>query len=417
MSENGNTKENQALARAAAWLEPEAQYTTRGFFRNAFVPERDPFPEVFPKVAGVKQPIMSSGVSSLFGVRVACQRGKTMSPVRFLSALLVLSLSVAACGCFGRGGDGKTASRGGRFGKKEKQTASRKGRKQPAKRGQYDFAEYTPDSSLSRDVAMLKEHEAKQVQLLKQMAMALDQNREVMRKEEEKLAQIRGKIDEYELAMRSGPGSAPRGRGLPSRDGVVADSMYAGYADARPRRDVERAPQSRQGGYAPQPASYRPAGRDYARQPERREYREPAPAYRDERRYEETLYDPRAAGMPQRQPEYRQVSQNPRPPAPREQYYEAPPARQNAWEPSDSLYSNAASRPASPVKNTLRPEPRLERPAPVRVEESLPAAGASVQPRQQSLRPPAAETRQLAPAASASDEDVFTPDMYLSGGR
>lgn len=338
-------------------------------------------------------------------------------------------MALAACGCFG-GGDKSRSSSKSRFGSKggkevagNKKQKQKQGKNQPKARPA-DYQDLTPEVSMRQGYDRLKETETMQLRVVEEMRNALAQGEEAMRLEENKLAQIQRKISDYEVAMqRYTPPSGPRpGRAAqpPRREDhdIVAASMYSdprgqrpdsravatrspGY-DSRGQRPDDRreyaprtAPAHYDGGYDRRPASY--AGPQENRYPGR----------------EETLYDPRANDYRgPRVNDYRSVPpqrrEEPAYPANRDPRYDS---RGSGWDAPGSLYSDAAPRQSTGMKNTLRPEPRLQAPAPVPMETSVPAAGATTQSRAP-VRPPEPET----PANHGSDE-VFTPDLYLSGGR
>ncbi len=64
-----------------------------------------------------------------------------------------------------------------------------------------DAASYTPEDSMRRDLAKLREHEEKQARLLKELQNELSDGRQIMAQEEERLAEIRDRIERYENAM------------------------------------------------------------------------------------------------------------------------------------------------------------------------------------------------------------------------
>lgn len=338
------------------------------------------------------------------------------------SLVVVLSGALAACGCFG-GGDG--GGRSARFGKKNGNMAQKNqknqkkaGKKQqPRKNAAPDYSDMTPELSMRQGYDALKETETRQVRIVSEMRQALAQGEEAIQIEERKLAQIRTKIADFEVAM--GRYNGPQGGGRPAgnrparrneEQSVVPASFYTDTRSAGPdsRARVPH-PSSYANRPAPAPAGYADGG--YERR--QASYQQP----RDDRYAgrEETLYDSRGGyrepQLPARRDNYAPGYQSQPQPQPREQRY-APAG--NGWEAPGRLYSDAQPRPgrAAPVANTLRPEPRIAAPASLNMDVSVPAAGATTQPRQQ-VRP----AEQPEARAEYPSDEVFTPDLYLSGGR
>lgn len=339
-----------------------------------------------------------------------------MSPLRTITVLLIMSAALTACGCFG-GGDGNVSSRGSGgnrfFKKKDGATASRsggRGRKgaKNARANDGKIEDLSPENSMKRDLAVLRDRERAQVKVVKDMRGALVEGEDVVIREEQKLDEIRNQIARYDMAIndrgyagaRNARGGRAAARPAPSGGNVMPASMYTDEDNGggRSRYADRHDPAPRRGRV--EPASYRTGEREErapARGPARR------PAYESN---DDGPYSSRDRGAPSR--------------------YDSRPSREEParggreeWSPDGNLFSSADSgfavRRAPAGGNALRPEP-LRRAAPRQeVEEpqrvSVPAAGASVRPRKPAQQPEP-------PARSESmDEEVFTPDLYLSGGR
>lgn len=345
--------------------------------------------------------------------------------------LLVTSMALTACGCFGGGGGGgggRTASRGGRFSPERKETQVARGGKSNNRRVSAETESLSPEGSMQRDLARLHDREKAQVKVVKEMRDALSQGEDVIVREERKLDEIRTQIARFDSAMRNQEMASAGRRGRPapaastSRNGVVPASMYVD--NDRDRHDpsyarAERAPAPSRDRARVEPASYRRD--DYARDTrdsrDSRNNNDRAPSRNDR---DEVLYNPMAArdepsrsygGMNEarNQPQQRRSSQ------------------EKEWVASESLFTESAPRSAptyrdaqtyrsnAPVSNnTLRPMPAQQKvsaaPEPAK-QVSVPAAGASTQPRQP------APSRQESLERHSGDDEVFTPDLYLSGGR
>lgn len=327
-----------------------------------------------------------------------------MSLMKIANACLVLSLAALVSGCFGGGGDSSRTASKGRFGTKDaaakKQTAQR-GRAQPS-----DLNEINPETSMRQGYEILKEREAQQMRVVQEMRQAIAQGEDAVRREQIKLDGIRSQLAEFDLAMRRYE-DAPRQRpayGAPTRGDVVPTSMYAERGAPRPE-SRSREPRAERASYQPDPrASRDPRPREYAPP------RDDRPAAR-----EQVLYNPqdrreydRAAPDPRGDPRYRQ---DPYPVSGQE-------SGAGGWETPGNLYggSNAQPGPRPAHRNTLRPEP-VRTAAPVQAPRPAPEAAL----RPGTPPPPAPAQRQApqepAPRTSGTDDDVFTPDLYLSGNR
>lgn len=346
-----------------------------------------------------------------------------MSPIKLASSVLIVGLSLASAGCFGRGGgDSASASPSkSRFGLRKKNTATAsksggraKGRTTTSRNSgsvamaSADLDGISPEGSMKRDLERLKERERKQEQTVAEMRNALAQGEQMVVKEEQKLHEIRGQVKEFELAMRrydSGPSSSPSGRAQSTRvmasarssdeDYVVPASMYA---DPR---------SSRTSGRRYQQADYGPQEREgQARENRYASYEQPR-NQREQYGREEVLYDGRNDRQPQRAAPPQATRRNyDYQPAPRPQSQNGGMSRpeDDEWIPQGGLFSSSA-RPtdAPPLQRSrqggLRPEPAPQgqrQPAPA------PAPARNPQPR---------------PVGGEYEEEVFSPDMYLRGGR
>lgn len=355
-----------------------------------------------------------------------------MSPVRMLCLLLATSTAVVACGCFGGGGGGggRTASRGGRFtmGRKQKEVASNDARGKKAQRQNIkasDTGPMSPEGSIQRDLALLKEREKSQEKVVKEMRAALNQGEGVVEKEELKLQEIRDQIARFDSAARQYEMASGRSRGNDARSQVVPASMYLDQPDPRDQRNFRAdrgAPPNPYERSSVERASYRPDPRDGYDRGDDGYGRRDNPYSRNDSRQdsyggrEEVLYNPQAQrAEPPRGRAPDGFNENRYNDGPRQDQYGRPQASRNdGWEPSDRLFSssnsNAPARPAAMV-NTLNPERKRTAQVDRNDDRPAPAAGATTRPRAAQARPE---------PQSRDDEgtdEVFTPDLYLSGGR
>lgn len=309
------------------------------------------------------------------------------------------ALTLAGCGG-GDGGGGRVAR--GRFnlGKKDQDVASRTGSRSsskspsaPGRRNQAVSAnldDLNPESSMQRDLAKLRERERSQVKVVEEMRTALDQGTDMVQKEERKLADIRSQIARYDNAVRgyqqSSHERAPGGRETQSR---------ADYARTAPQNEALSSPYAVNAN-----AEYHPnAGGEEvlynARNPI--PMNQPAPAPRNTASRGGEYNEKPFAGATVTRARVPEPAIRPAPQA------QAPAEDDELlWNPPSRMYADRAVQP-KPIatQGGLRPNGNAA-PAPQAVAKA-PAAKAAPAPA-------------VAPAAFG-DTEVFSPDLYLSGGR
>lgn len=95
-----------------------------------------------------------------------------------------------------------------------------------------DSAAYTPEDSMRRDLAKLREHETRQARLVKELQTELSDGRQIIAEEEKRLGEIQDRISRYEDAM----GGVNQGFGNNSRMAYARERQNAGsrggYGDA-----------------------------------------------------------------------------------------------------------------------------------------------------------------------------------------
>lgn len=373
---------------------------------------------------------------------------------RFAMLVLFASGATLVSGCMGGGGADRTASRG-LFGGRGGATVAQ-GR---------NLDELSPEASMRRDLQLLEEEERTQLRRLDDLRRKGNGDPESLRSGEERLREIRGRIDRYnamlrqeQMAARSGqsreyPGSAPvvPARVMDPRGGIMpasyspdsyADARYAAASPMREysslpadyRRDAgQNMPETRQAAYAPQPGGMSRGGLD-VREGERLMYAPP--------QMNGGYTDPDFAGMVPGIPASG--------PQPERRTITAPatvmPA-ESARQPGETRFGGAAvGRPskgnASPAKRRgetdewTGPETLfVDRSAPVRTdypglaasdEEKVdwprsmptqPTAARAPQPARAAVEkaPRAAPSPESVPAANGADYEIFVPDLYLSG--
>lgn len=157
---------------------------------------------------------------------------------KIIALFLAFLLALFASGCFGT--DVKSAFLRDR----QKQDAankdadeeslsssSGKGRMQD---DALDAAAYTPEDSMRRDLAKLREHETRQARLVKELHTELTDGRQIIAEEEKRLGEIQDRIARYEDAM----GGVNQGFGGNSRMAYARErqnqnaASRGGYGDA-----------------------------------------------------------------------------------------------------------------------------------------------------------------------------------------
>lgn len=351
-----------------------------------------------------------------------------MSPLKITGLVVIAALCLVTMGCGGGdGGGGRTSSRG-RFGLKKKRNND------VAQRGKgrgpvSNVDEYSPEASMKRDRARLVESEKAQTRVVKDMRGNLDQRNAQYTKEEEKLQNMRTRIDTYDRALQ-GPAVADNSR--PARPATVMSA---------PAPRVEsRAAQNTRASYSPENV-YAAAPRQQA----------PAPRNSVAREGETVLFDPNdpedralmSPYMAMAAPAGGGVPQTGFTPSPYEQPNDgwtapttlfAKSGRESGNFPQPDLYARRAEQRAAaaaefPPAPTAMPRSSSVQPiiSNKPMTSTPPAPLAPLPPPPASFLPPASS----APAAPASvapvapnfpglapgEEEVFTPDMFLSGSR
>ncbi|MCD7897338.1 MAG: hypothetical protein LUG50_11795 [Planctomycetaceae bacterium] len=125
----------------------------------------------------------------------------TRTPCIVLAGLLL----VTTCGCFGGGKEPDSAANAprGRTGGRSRFLGMR-GRKKaaPAQNAPVqNIDQYSPDSSMERDLRCLRESEMAQRKRVEELRGGLDQRSDLIRREEERLAEIQQRIDDYNSAL------------------------------------------------------------------------------------------------------------------------------------------------------------------------------------------------------------------------
>ncbi len=390
-------------------------------------------------------------------------------------------LLVTACGCFGGGKepDASASAQRGRSGGRSRFLGMR-GRKKaaPAQTAPVqNIDQYSPDSSMERDLRRLRESEMAQRKRVEELRGGLDQRGDLIRREEERLAEIQQRIDDYNSALdrydsamsRRPESDYPRESNLLPRDSYEDTRAMASGEYGRDSRDSRSVP----------PTSFRDArggsdSRDYSTN---RDYSDP----RDSRdnRYstdgeERVIYDPRTdagaygsgaasqpaggysdAGQdgPPRNIPLGSVVTSPPPSRGAEMMsgsqYDAPsggqamqsasPAasrrqsRRDEWVPDDHLFSKSTAQPPAPdysgVSQQSRPIIRKDDGWPENVPPVMltPTARKAPSPSIETPVDPSAfvpMSRQRGssnpaiggPEQGGTDEvDAFMPDLFLSG--
>lgn len=121
---------------------------------------------------------------------------------RLHATLVALAMCLALTGCMGgdssEGKRGRTAQRGRLSVGRAKKTEMAKGNR-PKGAGNID--DFSPEGSMERDLAQLRKREQAQEKMLTDMRGSLNQGSEHVRREEEKLAEIRRRINNYDTAI------------------------------------------------------------------------------------------------------------------------------------------------------------------------------------------------------------------------
>ncbi len=376
-----------------------------------------------------------------------------MKRKRLLALILFLAVPAALAGCVSMpesasGGRGRTASRGrltiGRG--KSADQARANGRDQ---RGIDDFS---PEGSMERDLQALREREKIQERKIQELQGGLDQRNDLVRREQETLDEIRQRIDSYDTAIQRYEMAAQSRppREIAGEPAVVPAEMFedraAGATPARYHSD-DSLPGSpfASPGRTTRTLYSAPAEPAYTDLPVR-EYRSAPPqsaaaddAYASE--YETVIYAPQPAAEPAPRDNAIVITApgngvpKPRKTAARDAGRAAGgETAAGGWEAPESLFAKTAtpSVPAYPPADSgaesaldqavraqaaataAAPRPRVSAmtaPAAAKTPKSL--------PKTEFRRPEEPAARVAAPPAEAApslDDDVFTPDLFLSGG-
>ncbi len=335
-----------------------------------------------------------------------------MSRIGLICLLVGLSPALFLAGC-GDSGGGRVSR--GRFnpGKKDQETASRSGSKpspqgrksQPVSAGLDDLS---PEGSMQRDLAKLRERERTQAKTVDEMRSAMNQAEDMVMKEERKLEEIRTQIARYDRAMQgyeqaSGNGRSPRGREAPARaeyaSAAPSDNQWANPYAGASNAGGEEVLYSNRSAVPMNPAP--------AQAP-----RNLAVADRGGNEYAEkpfagaTVTRSRAPSQIQAQ-----APATPAPaPAPRPQTQARhADEEESIWNPPSRLYADKAVQPKPvPTQQSVRPANPVAQP---QAAARAPAPAAAPQPAKQ------AAPQMSVSGATFEDTEVFTPDLYLSGGK
>jgi hypothetical protein len=151
-----------------------------------------------------------------------------------VAIFLAFFLALFASGCFGT--DAKSAFLRGRQNQDsaekdgdDESIASSSGRDR-MRDEPLDAAAYTPEDSMRRDLAKLREHETRQARLVKELQTELSDGRQIIAEEEKRLLEIQDRIARYEDAM----GGVNQGFGSGSRMAYARERQNAGrgYGEA-----------------------------------------------------------------------------------------------------------------------------------------------------------------------------------------
>ncbi len=341
-----------------------------------------------------------------------------MTSFRLAMAGLLPIVALGVTGCLGggdSGGGGRTARFGG--GSKDKQTASATPRTPTAK----ELNATTPEASVQRELEKLKAQEKQQAKYVNEMRDALAKDSTAIQREENKLRDIRTQVEQFESAQQrykqalamdrqNGNGNNDYNGGMNARTaGYEAGSQPVNRAASF---TSEYPPNSQPGGYQSAPQSNQP---NYT-QNDRNNYQNNHPG--QPVRGEEVLY----GGQPRSSLGGKSFSETPAPAVHRAPV-SAPAHEDVVWDPPRELYSRNTSAPAARQATQVQanrnvpqnlPDPAtLYRPVQTSAPMPQPAPVAAPAPSPM-LAPPALP----GPAAQKpADDEVFTPDIFLSGGR
>ena len=354
--------------------------------------------------------------------------------------LLVVVLGVAMFampGCMGGGGSDSASK--GRFSFRSKNKNSAKPKKKSSKDG--ELGNLTPEASLKRDLALLEEQEKTQAKRVTDMRGDLAMGKTMVDKEEQKLAELRTQVSRYrdtmggyggepaqnrqprqdaggyEMASRQGAGGggpqSPYGRRAQMAPGEEMVYNGAGQPDIyamAPSRGYENDNSQRNGYGNNQDGGYQ--------QPPSPYYSAPAPVRQqapgdviDERYAEMGEYQPTSPYMGAAPMARRQQQQRPQQP----QAY----ARQS---PPPQMQVPVPPQQRQQPPRMQQPQTRQQAPQQVQQQQQARKPQANIaSPQPQGLRPTAQAKRSGENVAkqpvSYGDDEVFSPDMYLSGGR
>lgn len=344
-----------------------------------------------------------------------------------LMALLVLTaMSLTFTGCMSSNkndGPGRTASRG-RFGLGRKKGPEMARANNKKRKDQDNLENLSPSASMERDLKQLREREKLQAKRIKEMRGQLDQGSDLVKREEEKLGDIRNRIQSYDMALeRYDMASSYR----PQRDNAeLVDPNLASSGDDGYRTAPVSATPSRSRTSRKQPPAKNAA-------PQKNQYA----AYSPSGEKEAVLYSSSTAQSYPSVTEARIVTRAASPedlrPASPERLADAGAAdpQASSWIPPTNLYS-AKAKPTfmaqsgsgkdsrtsegimlyAPARGPGKPEqlPVSSAPAgPSKRQEPAPAAKPAVKEK----APPKAAPRQIQESESFDDE-VFTPDLFLN---
>lgn len=358
-----------------------------------------------------------------------------MSSTKMLCVATLMAISMTAVGCIGGGGDGGGRTARKRTGRKRSDAVASSSPKKSRNRAvSADSGEISLESSIKRDMDTLREKERKQAQTVEEMRRALNQGEDMVAKEEAKLGEIRAQIARYDGELRRFEQASLRGNPRHDNgDSVVASSMYTQPARA-PGRNFAPADAARQYPQNYAQSEYNGYGQPMPNQgaaPRNQGYAANgyaptnAPAGYGAHN-EEVLFNGgsyQARGIPPQvyagngydmngQPGRVPMTQQPRPAASRRRTVDE---ESESWNPPSGLFSNSPATAGVPTLRRESPAGVAPASAPAPTREAAPSR---TEPQAGARQPMAAP--QSAPAVRQdeyADDEVFVPDLFLSGGR
>lgn len=334
-------------------------------------------------------------------------------------AVVVLAALAVVSGCTDGGGSSRSARRD-RI-NRDREPSERVASKS---RSRTALASASPEESVKRDLAELKQQEKQQARLVKEMNSQLERNSKQAKIEEERLDQLRNKIYEFEAAeKRYAQASLRREQSMREEQAVYAPDMdqpqsrrYDRGYDDEPREEVIYRPEV--GGES---MRSRRASAIEQRSGRGNTFEAQRPTKFDEPDYEapnQTVWHTENSAPARPAPAQQQAMAAPAPQRRAMPVAQKPQEEQIVWNPPTQFFTDTPRRPAQQPRSSRtnassaasaqpmgRPARTVNTPAPAPVAEPLPAT---------TVRVP-----DPTPAYSAggADDGVFYPDRILSGGR